>query len=374
VHDYYDGSYKVLDISLKELEQMNQQRIQEFEAMGVPAEDVPLMEGERRFDQYWYVKHLTPYGHTLHEGETPYEHKEHPYDLYMYPFIGGEVWGLVEDIIDQQRYVNRTITLMDFITSASAKGLLLVHEDSIPEGMNIGDFADEWSRVGGVIKFKGKPGVPMPQQVSNNAVPTGLQDMLATQLKLTYDIMGIHQAIQGQQAMSGTPASLYAQEAENASINVRDFFDSFNKFKQRSDRKTMMLIKQFYNDKRMLMVTGTSYAPEAKVYDPEKIRDVMFDLKVTQGPDTPVYRQVIEDILTNLLQMQLIDLPMYLEHSSMPFADKLLQSIQKRQEQMAEQGGAMGADQQLYDQIGQASQQAAGQQDPRMANLLNQMQ
>ena len=373
VHDYYDGSYKVLDISLKELEKMNQERIQEFEAMGVPAEEVPLMEGERRFDQFWYVKYLTPYGHTLHEGDTPYDHKEHPYDLFMYPFIGGEVWGLVEDIIDQQRYVNRTITLMDFITGASAKGLLLIHEDSIPEGMNVSDFAEEWSRVGGVIKYKGKPGIPVPTQISNASVPTGLQNMLATQLQLTYDIMGIHQAIQGKSAKSGTPASLYAQEAENASINVKDFFESFNQFRERCDRKTMMLIKQFYNDKRLLAVTGTSYAPEAKIYDPEKARDVMFDLKVSQGIDTPIYRQVVDDILTKLLESQLIDLELYLENSSMPFADKLLQGIRSKQQQMAEQGMAAGGDQQLLQQMGQAGQQMQ-QQDPRMANMINQMQ
>lgn len=372
VHDYYDGSYKVIDAPLKEIEKMNQERISEFEAMGVPREEVPLMEGERRYDQFWYVKYMTPLGHTLHEGESPYDHKEHPYELMLYPFVGGQVWGLVEDIIDQQRYINRAITLMDFITGASAKGLLLVHEDSIPEGMDINDFAEEWSRVGGVIKFTGKAGVPMPQQVSNSAIPAGLQDLLSTQLKLTYDIMGIHQAIQGQRAPSGTPASLYAQEAENASINVRDFFDTFKYFKHRCDRKAMMLIRQFYQDKRMLTISGTNYAPEAKMYDPDKARDVIFDLKVTEGPDSPVYRQVIEDILTNLLQSQLIDLEMYLENSSMPFADQLLQGIRRKQQEMS-QGAPAGVDPEIMNELHSAQGQVQAQQDPRMVNILNSM-
>lgn len=372
IHDYYDGSYKVSTITLDQVEQMNQQRIQEFELMGIAPDEVPLMEAERRFDQYWYVKHMTPYGHTLHEGETPYDHKEHPYEIVMYPFIKGEVWGLAEDIIDQQRYVNRLITQADFIRGASAKGLLLVHEDSIPDGMNVGDFSDEWSRVGGVVKYKGKPGVPVPTQVSSNSIPAGLMEMLNMQIKLTYDIMGIHSAIQGQQANAGTPASLYAQEAENASMNVKDFFDTFNYYKQKRDRKIMMLIRQFYNDKRLMYVTGSSYAPEAKVYDPDQARDVMFDLKVTQGPDTPVYRQVIEEILNNLLMNGMIDLSMYLEHSSMPFSDKLLQSIQRKQEEMG--AGIQGNPEELQGELQQAQQQTGELLDPRAKKMVERMQ
>ena len=370
IHDYYDGSYKVSKMSLKDVEKANQQRVQQFAQMGIDQSEVPLMEAERRYDQFWYVKYLTPYGHTLHEGETPYDHKEHPYEIIMYPFIKGEVWGLAEDVIDQQRMVNRLITQADFIRGASAKGLLLVHEDSIPDGMNIGDFAEEWSRVGGVIKYKGKPGVQPPQQVSSNSIPAGMMDMLNMQIKLTYDIMGIHSAIQGQQARAGTPASLYAQEAENASMNIKDFFDTFNYYKHKRDRKIMMLIRQFYNDKRLMHITGASYTPEAKIYDPEQARDVNFDLKVTQGPDTPVYRQVIEDVLTNLLLNQMIDIEMYLEHSSMPFSEKLLQSIRNKTQEM----GATGGDEQLMQELQGAQQQTQKAADPRVEKMLNRMQ
>jgi hypothetical protein len=374
IHDYYDGTYKVSKMTLGEVQQANKERIETFGQMGIPPEDVPLMEAERRFDQFWCVKHLTPYGHTLHEGETPYDHKEHPYEIIMYPFSKGRVQGLVEDIIDQQRSVNRLITQADFIRGASAKGLLMIHEDSIPEGMNIGDIAEEWSRVGGVIKYKGKPGVPAPAQVSSNSVPAGMMDMLNMQIKLTYDIMGIHSAIQGQQARAGTAASLYAQEAENAAMNVKDFFETFNYYKHKRDQKIMMLIRQFYNEKRMMYITGSGFTPEARVYDPEKARDVNYDLKVVQGADTPVYRQVIEDILTNLLSGGLIDLEMYLEHSTMPFAEKLMQTLKRKQQQMAGGQQDPGVDQALLQELEGAQKQVSQSADPRVQRMLERMQ
>ena len=43
---------------------------------------------------------------------------------------------LDQNIIDQQRYINRLITLIDFIMGASAKGVLVFPENAIPKGMN----------------------------------------------------------------------------------------------------------------------------------------------------------------------------------------------------------------------------------------------
>jgi len=353
VHDYYDGTYYTTNWSKKELEEKNQERIDMMTEMGMEEAEVPLMEGRRKYDHYWYVKYMTPYGHTLFEGETPYWHKGHPYTVFLYPFIGGAVWGLVEDIIDQQRYINRTITMQDFIIGASSKGLLLIHEDTIPKGMAISDFASEWSKVGGVIKYKGKPGTPAPAQVASNSIPAGLNELLSNQMRLTYDIMGIHQAMQGQRAASGTPASLYAQEIDQSTTNIKDFMDTFTFFKEARDKKILSLIKQYYQERRPLVVKGSGYAPEAKLFNPDMVKNVDFDLALTQGPDTPVYRQIIEDILNNLLQGQLIDLEMYLEHSSMPFADKLLETVRQKKQEMTQQG----QDPQLAETLAQAQGQ-----------------
>jgi len=51
---------------------------------------------------------LSPFGDILDEGEIPYEHKSHPYVFKAYPFIDGEIHSFVSDVIDQQRYTNRS--------------------------------------------------------------------------------------------------------------------------------------------------------------------------------------------------------------------------------------------------------------------------
>lgn len=252
--------------------------------------------------------------------------------------IDGEVWGFVEDIIDQQRYINRMIIMMDFIMSASAKGVLMVPEDVIPDGMNPEDFAEEWRSFNGVIVYKpSAKHTKVPEQITSNSTVVGLGDMIKFQMQFMNDISGIHGAIQGKEARSGTPSSLYAQEASNASTNTLDFFMSFNFFRQKRDEKILKLILQYYTEERYFAIEGETDV-EAKLFDPNKVKGKLYDLKVAQNNDTPIYRQMINETLTQLLMNQLIDIETYLENSSMPYAKSILDSLRRRKEEIEERG------------------------------------
>ena len=369
VHDYMDASWEVYPesvLSVKGVEAINKKRTQEFEKQGIPADKVPLMKAERKFEQIWKVKYITPHGDILYEGETPYEHQEHPYVISAYPMINGEVWGLIEDVIDQQRGINRYITMMDFIIGASAKGVLLVPDTAIESDAALDAIADEWSKFNGVIKYKPKPGVEIPTQISANSTNIGIMEMIQMQMKLFQDIMGVSEAIQGQEPKSGTPSSLYAQQAENSMINLKSFFQNLKWFKQDCDLKAMKLIKQFYTTERYLAINGRSFNDEVQIYDPAKVKDLDFDIYPSQTADTPVYRQIIDDSLREMMLAGLIDLEMYLENSSMPFADKLLENVRQRKEEVQ----AGGMPQQFSQEEMQQIEQAAQQGDPKAQEIV----
>jgi len=364
VHDYADASYEVrTDVTMEEIKAINAQRIARGTELGVPLDSIPLVVAEEYYDSFFYVKFLTPYGQSLFEGETPYKHKEHPYVINLFPLIDGEVWGLVEDVIDQQRYVNRLITLMDFVISASSKGVLLIPKDIIPEDMTIDDFAQEWRQFNGVIAYTPKPHGKVPEQVSANSANFGVTELLSMQMKLFQDISGVHEAIQGKQSVSGTPAALYAQQAQNATINSMDYVMAFNNFKQRRDWKILQVIQQFYQEERYLAVAGISTRPETRIYDPHRVENMHFDTVITQGVDSPVYRQMIDEYLIKFFEVGAIDFEMLLENSALPFANQLLDAVRKRREEMtAGQGGNLPDD--LLAQLN-------GQANPKAMELLN---
>lgn len=365
VHDYLDASYGISDISTKELDAENERRIKAGISHGMPQEKIPLIEYKRKYESYWYAKYLTPTGQVLWEGESPYAHEEHPYILHLYPLIDGEVWGFVEDIIDQQRYINRLIIMMDFIMSASAKGVLMIPEDAIPDGHTPESFAANWVKFNGVIVYKPSKSGHVPEQVTSNSTVAGISEALALQMRLIQEISGVHSAIQGMTPKSGTPSSLYAQEAQNATLNTLDLMETFTSFKQRRDNKIIKLITQYYNEPRYLAISGKSYDEDAKMFDPSKIVDVDHEVVLTQSADTPTFRNLIDQTLMTLLQGQMIDLEMFLEHTTIPFADKLLESVRKRREQMA--AGQQG---EIDPEMIAQSQAGA---DPEAMAMLNQM-
>jgi hypothetical protein len=374
VHDPMDGSYQKVKKTMREqIDTVNSERVQFMKLQGVDPEEWEnyLLDVEERMEPYWNQKFLTPYGQTLYEGETTYLHESHPFVMVLYPLIDGEVWGLLEDVIDQQRYINRLISLLDFIMGAAAKGVLLVPEDCIHPDFDLDSIASEWSKFNGVIKLKLKAGTTaMPQQISANITNIGADNMLAIQMKLMQDIFGVSPAIQGQRPTGGTPSSLYAQEAQNSTINSKDVMDFFAYFVEQRDTKVLKLILQYYTEERYINIAGNSYSEEAKIYKPDLVKDAEMDLKVTRGQDTPVYRQMIDDLLFKLLDSQQIDIEMFLENTSLPFADKILESIKKRREQLANgeipQGG-------LPPEVLQAMQSQGGGQpmDPKTQRVID---
>ena len=360
VHDYLDASYEVRPLSdLSLIQAENAAREAMAQESGV---SVPLIDCQQKYIREWVYYHITATGHCLFKSENPYEHNDHPYVVKFYPMISDQVWSLVDDMIDQQRMINRMIILQDFIISAAAKGVLIVPEDSIADDFSLEDIAQEWTKYNGVIKIKLKPGAQLPQQISARTMPVGINDMINLQMRLINDIGGVHEAMQGKSALSGTPSSLYQQEAMNAQLNIIDYLETYSSFLQDRDYKLIQIIKQYYTEPQYIELAGKSYSEEAKHWDPDRIRNIDFDNTISRSSDTASMRMYMDDILKFLLEKQLIGIEMFLEHSSYPFSDKLLQAIQRQKEQL-EQGqmpdNASMA--QLGAQIGQSIPQSSEQ-------------
>ena len=337
-HDINNGD--VFKVDIEDFEELvgnvNRERMRDAAELGIPAEEVPLIQYEWFMDSYWYYYYLTPFGDILDEGETPYEHKSHPYVFKAYPFIDGEIHSFVSNVIDQQRYTNRLITMYDWIMRASAKGVLLFPEECLPTGMSIEDVADEWARFNGVIMIKQpKVGTALPQQVANNCTQIGINELLQMQLKFFEDISGVNGALQGKPGYSGMSASLYNQQAQNATTSLLDLLDTFSSFIREGAYKDVKNIQQFYDTPRVFNIAGKNSA--IVEYDPRKIRDVEFDLSIVESTATPAYRVMSNEILMKLFEMQAISVEQLLEHGEFPFADDLLQSIKSQREQL-EQG------------------------------------
>ena len=358
-HDVNSGD--VFKIDVEDFEELvgnvNRKRLEDARELGMAEEDVPLIKWEWFIDSYWYYYYLTPFGDILEEGETPYEHKSHPYVFLAYPFIDGEIHSFVSNVIDQQRYTNRLITMYDWIMRASAKGVLLFPEECLPKGMSMEEVADEWARFNGIIMIKTpKDGRTIPQQIANNCTQIGISELLNMQLKFFEDISGVNGALQGKPGYSGMSASLYNQQAQNATTSLLDLLDTFSEFIRDGATKDVKNIQQFYDTPRVFNIAGKNSS--IVEYDPKKIRNVEFDLSIVESTATPTYRAMANEMLMELWKAQAISVEQLLEHGEFPFGDELLQSIKAQREQL-EQGQMPDG---ISPELAQQAQQGANMQ------------
>ena len=191
----------------------------------------------------WHYHFIEEDGTERQSGRSPLPWGGHPYVMKAYPFIDGEIHSFVADCIDQQRYINRLITLNDWIIRSSAKGVLLFPESAIPDDLELDDIACQWSRYNGVIRYKSKAGVPVPQQVNSNTSNIGISELLEVQLKMMEDVSGVNSALQGQLSSGAISGTLYEQQTRQALTGLADILEGFRSFILESARKDAELIK-----------------------------------------------------------------------------------------------------------------------------------
>lgn len=189
----------------------------------------------------WKCRVLAPTGHILYEQDSTLPGGTHPFVMKFYPLTDGEVHSFVEDVIDQQKYVNRLITLIDNIMSSSAKGVLLFPEDQLGTGLQWNDVAQMWSAYDSIIPYRPRIGAPPPQQIVSHGADAGASELLRLEMKLFEDVSGVAGVLQGRTESGSTSAQLYEAQVRAASAAIYDLLASFADFRATRDRLLIAL-------------------------------------------------------------------------------------------------------------------------------------
>lgn len=187
----------------------------------------------RRAAASWIGRWYTPSGRVLRQ-TCP--QMRHPFVVKLYPLIDGEVHPFIEDVIDRQIQVNRTLTMVDRIMSVSAKEVVLFPHEAVLGGpdWSLKDYAEAWSTPGALIPYRSQCG-QAPSVVNTAGINSGLSNLLAVEMQMMEQVSGVTSALQGQKATSGDTASLYKAQADNAAVALNDIFATFDAFRRQRD-------------------------------------------------------------------------------------------------------------------------------------------
>lgn len=189
----------------------------------------------------WRCRWFTANGILLRSYDSPYRHGQHPFALKLYPLIDGEIHPFVEDVIDQQKGINRLLTMIDHVMMTSAKSAVLYPIETLPDDLTLQQVADRWAHPGALIPYRGNRGDKRPEVLSNTFNDGGASSLLSIQLRMMEQVSGVSAAMQGLSAehTTRTSGNLYQTQAENSIAGLRDIFDTFNSFRRGRDAKVL---------------------------------------------------------------------------------------------------------------------------------------
>ena len=291
--------------------------LQSVEALNRSRPDNPIVI-EPTSDDVWHFSLLAPDGTVLQDYDSPYGHKDHPYVMTAYHFVNGKIYPFMSSVIDQQRYVNRLITLNDMYINSSIKGLKMIPKRSIPRNMTIDEFARQAVEVGGWIVYEPDPTGAKPEIITQNALNLGVSEMLQLQLSSINEITSVNSSLQGVPPSGNTGYARYAMEMEHSSTSVAALTGKFTEFERNIARKKMKVIHQYYQKPRWVAPAREQDYGRYLAYEPRLVADIDFKVSIQEAGDSPVARMMTNDLVMQMWQQQAITTEQMLQNLYLP--------------------------------------------------------
>lgn len=340
--------YHIDPRDLPNIQAENERRIALGREQGIADDDIPLIEYKGKglgykIYEYWHYWALTPDGRILVDYDSPFEHGSHPYTIKMHLYANGRTTPFISCIIDQQRYINRLITLNDLLINSSIKNLKMIPKDLIPKGMSQREFARQAVELDGWVFYEPRNRMinAEPKVITQNATNIGIHELLQVQLSSINDITNVHGALQGKAPNAGTSAQLYLMESQNATTSIATLLNKFSRFENNVARKKMKTIHQYYQEPRNISVEQSSGYVMFQTYDPKAVRDIDFDVKISEAAETPVSRMFTNKQLEEWAAAGWIDLHDVLTYGYYPNLEELKQRIAASKEMVEQANGGV---------------------------------
>ncbi len=337
----------------KQVDEVNRVRLENSEGE-VPEEEI-LIRFKADFVSRNFVIYMTPWGMVLDVRESPYKSGLSPY-IFTPPAMNGEQWGIVEEVLNAQRGLDKQIQNADQVNENASKGVWLVPDTAIPDTHSNKQYLQELKRADGAVIYKVRDGMEniVPQQFYANSanVSAGIQTLIGMYSNLMDEISGNYAAAQGKQSGNKT-ASGYALESNNAGLNVRHIIEMYFSLQGRRDELLLQFILEGYTKEDYLRITGTEI-------DPAELEEYEFTIEQSKGTNSPAYRMESEMRLLQQVMSNLLPYKVFLEVSTDPIMVQTKQKLDEYEKKMAEQ------QQQAMMQNGGVMPQQAMQQQPQM--------
>ncbi len=220
-----------------------------------------------------------------------------------------KIWtGIVNSMMEPQKYYNKFLTELMFIIAANSKGGVIIEEDAVED---IEEFEDQYAKTDVVC-------VVRPNTISNPNgkkimdkrsafQPTGYEQLITLVDASISDVAGLDKSFLGSSENKLESAQLNRQRIRQVSSMLAGYMDSITLYGYEHARLMLDLMRIFAENNRgeLFKMSGDRGADQFIKISEDKLAPD-FDISVEEAPTTPEERSELGDAIAAMADKYMI--------------------------------------------------------------------
>jgi len=174
-----------------------------------------------------------------------------PYFPY---FRRGKTRGMVEDLLDPQRQINKMRSAQTDITMRSANSGWILHKESIADD-EMGNWERNSAKSGFIGYWEGKESGFAPKPVQPGTVPQNYERLEMKNTDDLREISGVNRDMQGVDESVKSGKAIIARQRQGV-ISIQTYMDNMSRSKELGARKKLELMQEHYPEDRLVRIQG----------------------------------------------------------------------------------------------------------------------
>jgi hypothetical protein len=296
-----------------------------------------------------------------------------PYDRFTLNLFApyhrrGHTMGMVEDLIDPQKEINKRRSNQIEIVGRSTNSGWQFHQDAVTPDQKK-NLQQNSSAPGFLFEHKGE-GDKKPVPINNSPNLTAQKLLEDSSVKDLKEISGINDAALGQLDRAAISGKAMESRQRQTMVGLQMYMDNFKRTKILQGKKQIAIIQKHYTEQRIIRIQGEKDKPAEQVVLNQQVVDETtgaikeilnnvtigkYSIMVDETPLSASFKEAQFEELTQIFEMLGPNISGFLaqtspeiilEMSSIPNKQEFIEGLKKASEMAAEQEAQGGAQQQ----------------------------
>jgi hypothetical protein len=279
---------------------------------------------------------VTAGNRVLWDEWSPYNEKMTIIPYFAY-FRRGKTRGMIDDLIDPQREINRRASSMLHVIMTTANSGWMWEEGALTQDMERS--LEQWGAKPG-IHVKYREGFNAPQKIEPSAAPTSFQKLIVDSTSDLKLISGVNDSALGSLDRVQSGRAIQARQKQSI-VGAETYFDNFARSRELLGRGMLNIIQKYYNEPRIIQTQkGKSNAETITINEIDAAGNILnnvtagtFDIAIEESPLSATYLQGQFQEMGDLIDRGVpIPWDIAIEMSSLPNKEEIIRRIKEEHE------------------------------------------